>query len=121
MRISDWSSDVCSSDLHEERRGLRVCAREVDHLLALRGDRHAGHDGVVLAGLQRRNDALPGLLDDLALDLHAPAEIGGEIDLEAEQLAGAVGGVDRKRVVWGRSVSVRGDLGGRRVIKKKNK
>src|SRR3546814_17416041 len=22
MRISDWSSDVCSSDLHEQRRGL---------------------------------------------------------------------------------------------------
>src|SRR3546814_11162972 len=28
--------------------------------------------------------------------------------------------LDRKSVVWGKSVSVRGDLGGRRIIKKKN-
>src|SRR3546814_19984274 len=28
---------------------------------------------------------------------------------------------DRKSVVWGKSVSVRVDLGGRRIIKKKNK
>src|SRR3546814_3094863 len=49
MRISDWSSDVCSSDLHEvveaigERNAARrVGARAVDqqrHELLLRGDR----------------------------------------------------------------------------------
>src|SRR3546814_15801738 len=30
-------------------------------------------------------------------------------------------GIDRKSVVWGKSVSVRVDLGGRRIIKKKTK
>src|SRR3546814_19145871 len=29
--------------------------------------------------------------------------------------------VDRKSVVWGKSVSVRGDLGGRRIIQKKRR
>src|SRR3546814_20996061 len=32
-----------------------------------------------------------------------------------------VDGTDRKSVVWGQSVSVRVDLGGRRIIKKKKK
>src|SRR3546814_18523595 len=49
MRISDWSSDVCSSDLHEVVEAIgegnaarRVGARAVDqqrHELLLRGDR----------------------------------------------------------------------------------
>src|SRR3546814_16111811 len=40
----------------------------------------------------------------------------------AAAVAAAGGGTgDRKSVVLGKSVSVRGDLGGRRIIKKKNK
>ena len=64
-----------------------VDARELDHLLALRRDVHAGHDGVVLAGLERRDDAVPILGDDLALDVHAAAELVRELDLEAVELA----------------------------------
>src|SRR3546814_17842634 len=37
------------------------------------------------------------------------------------QLAGGVDGADRKSVVEGKRVSVRGDLGGRRSLKKKKK
>src|SRR3546814_15158695 len=42
---------------------------------------------------------------------HEQAMIGLVLDTADAQ--------DRKRVVWGKSVSVRGDLGGRRSIKKK--
>src|SRR3546814_15516468 len=97
MRISDWSSDVCSSDL--ERHG-------VDDAVRLGGRRHlaladppAQVEGVTHAavGAVPRHD---GLLDrHLAL--------------------GATVQPDRKRVVSGKSVSVRVDLGGSRIIKKK--
>ena len=82
------------------RRGVAV--GELDHLLALVGDRHAGHDDVVLAGLQRRDDAFPVLRHDLALGAHAPAQVVGEVDLEADQLARAVGRVPRRVGALGR-------------------
>src|SRR3546814_8659881 len=55
MRISDWSSDVCSSDLRIEERE-RV-ALQVDVALGL--DRHpvAAAQEVVLRQLHRRGDA----------------------------------------------------------------
>src|SRR3546814_18271630 len=76
MRISDWSSDVCSSDLRAS--GLLE-----------------GRVARVPEG-RRRGPA----------DLH-PGLAGGEP------------GADRKSVVSGTSVSVRVDLGGRRIIKTK--
>src|SRR3546814_18121016 len=74
MRISDWSSDVCSSDL-VWRSGVR---RSRVRLHRLGPDRHRG----------ARSEASPD--------------------------AG-----DRKSVVEGKRVSVRVDLGGRRLSKKK--
>src|SRR3546814_15092272 len=56
MRISDWSSDVCSSDL-EEHRGFRSASRP-----ALPGDAQGGPpvgSGVVLHRLARRLPCLP--------------------------------------------------------------
>src|SRR3546814_7583956 len=60
MRISDWSSDVCSSDLDEGNRGLRdfpvlqTCHHLLGHLVvhagALALEPHILHD--VLAGWQ---------------------------------------------------------------------
>ena len=38
-------------------------------------------------GAQGRDDAVPVLRDDLALHLHARAEVVGEVDLEAFELA----------------------------------
>src|SRR3546814_16758681 len=88
MRISDWSSDVCSSDLRlAQLRGLRR-----DLLIK-------GNDVI--------DRALDRAFEILAADLeHAPRR-------------NAVGDQDRKSVVSGKSVSVRVDLGGRRIIKKK--
>src|SRR3546814_2362689 len=78
MRISDWSSDVCSSDLG--------------------------------AGREPR----PGAAAACALALG-----GRAVDDRACRARGLAHASDRKSVVEGKSVSVRVDLGGRRIIKKK--
>src|SRR3546814_18359019 len=97
MRISDWSSDVCSSDL---------IAAAFGEIAALRGDAGIFRTHIYLA--TGRIDAERRILREVAP--------GDEIEI-----AGA--GSDhaaRKRVVKGKSVSVRVDLGGRRIIKQKN-
>src|SRR3546814_15851432 len=75
MRISDWSSDVCSSDLSKQGEGL----------LALELNEN-GKQKVIDTTTKNPNMRL-----------------------------------DRKSVVSGKSVSVRVDLGGRRIIKKKKR
>src|SRR3546814_14858676 len=101
MRISDWSSDVCSSDL-QRRSGPRPQQRR-----GARGDGSAVGD-----------DPAGGLL--LRVDRHrAPGEGGGRADQRRARARGHLRLSDRKSVVEGKSVSVRVDLGGRRIIKKK--
>src|SRR3546814_18741403 len=73
VRSSDWSSDVCFSDL---------------------------------------------LLGDMARPPGPQVVAVGYVDVMAQHVAQRP--VDRKSVVSGKSVSVRVDLGGRRIIKKKN-
>src|SRR3546814_15280113 len=89
MRISDWSSDVCSSDLE----GGRILQR--------------GHGRADRFG--RRPDGREFLLsrNEHAASGRASGDRGDHRQ-------------DRKSVVWGKSVSVRVDLGGRGIIKKKN-
>src|SRR3546814_13605476 len=89
MRISDWSSDVCSSDLKE--------------IEAISGQSCSIHmpGGLMLADS-------PAWLDFLKVT-QGKARILG---LETEQIGRAS---CRERVC-----SVRVDLGGRRIIKKKN-
>src|SRR3546814_5552533 len=62
MRISDWSSDVCSSDLHQ-RHIAPAC---IDIAEAHDGD-DAGQDEQAA-----RNDAADG-------PVHQPADIGGQL------------------------------------------
>src|SRR3546814_16440977 len=83
MRISDWSSDVCSSDLLLVHYGNHV-------------------------------KAPLGQMVNLLVYRH-PLIAAGEI-AQADQLLG-----DRKSGVEGKSVSVRVDPGGRRILKKKTK
>src|SRR3546814_13910667 len=99
MRISDWSSDVCSSDLDlaRPRRGRRGADLGQDTRRRRRTVRRRG------AADYRRG----------AADRH-PGRLRQPRDRRA-RLA-----IDRKSVVSGKSVSVRVDLGGRRIIKKKN-
>src|SRR3546814_12735693 len=97
MRISDWSSDVCSSDLLEEIDG-RHLAKEAQRQRI--GDEHVDAE-------REQHHA------DIGAEPHQqiPSEHRGEVEHEAG---------DRKSVVEGKSVSVGVDHGGRRIIKKKN-
>src|SRR3546814_14906798 len=99
MRISDWSSDVCSSDLSSVRRHRR---------------RHPVGGGA----RQRR-----GPPEGRACGPARPA-VGLSPDPPVVPLPPAVAlcrHADRKSGVEGKSVSVRGDFGGWRILKKKNK
>src|SRR3546814_20828186 len=96
MRISDWSSDVCSSDLRQ-RGGGTGDHRLIGHRLRLLHlSRTYDHRG---AGAAARDSGR-------AADTRRAADDGDDP-------------VDRKSVVYGKSVSVRVDLGGRSIIQKK--
>src|SRR3546814_19428403 len=84
MRISDWSSDVCSSDLIAQREIIQSIRdqTELEQVHGAGGERRH----------MRRGDT-------------------------GRQHTGYGG--DRKSVVSGKRVSVRVDLGGRRIIKQK--
>src|SRR3546814_15597321 len=110
MRISDWSSDVCSSDLHFlDFDGLRA--------------------GDVTFWSIHRDDELPGcgalkMLDTKHGEIKSmrTAEAFLRQGVAAHMLDYIIDAAraDRKSVVWVKSVSVRVYIGGRRIIKKKN-
>src|SRR3546814_14803001 len=96
MRISDWSSDVCSSDL-AERHHARPRGRGTDGAWRGRCGQRAGR--------ARQQGA------DIGVAVAAGVALDG-LDVGPER-------IDRTSVVEGTSVSVRVDLGGRRSIKTK--
>src|SRR3546814_19635978 len=100
MRISDWSSDVCSSDLPDE---------------VLDAERFG-------VGLHPVGD-FPAQVEGRSLGGHADGVAEGAVAGAAQGVLGGLARArgDRKSVVSGKSVSVRVDLGGRRIIKKKMK
>src|SRR3546814_11480205 len=117
MRISDWSSDVCSSDLSFGK--LRVL------LLSEFG---AFRSLCLLPGGKRISEAIKIDVD--------PEEIINALKITPKRAGGSGRNIkyayaeaicdlrtdprlDRKSVVQGKSVSVRGNHGGRRMIKKK--
>src|SRR3546814_8770945 len=57
MRISDWSSDVCSSDLPRPARGPRMCqsVRKAATVLAWNADQHSlrRDTALVLTGIRK--------------------------------------------------------------------
>src|SRR3546814_13365322 len=92
-RISDWSSDVCSSDLTVSGSGLAV-TMTLSRSLTWRSSCSA-------------STACAGAVPDVVV---APAG-------SAAPSLGAGAASDRKSVVEGKSVAVRVDSGGRRIIK----
>src|SRR3546814_20586220 len=96
MRISDWSSDVCSSDL-----GPRPPARD-DHRAQAAGRR--GHRTGAVGQGDRVGRDRPGRR-------RGGDEVVSAVLSEQPQ--------DRKSVVEGKSVSVRVNRGGRSNVKKK--
>src|SRR3546814_15847917 len=103
MRISDWSSDVCSSDLGRVR--LR-------HAAPLLDTTHRPRPQPRRPEVQRR--VAPGALLGSA---HGGAGLDHAALRQAVRPGRGTG--DRKSVVWGKRVSVRVDHGGPRIIKKK--
>src|SRR3546814_18256097 len=89
MRISDWSSDVCSSDLHQ------VTQADIDAGIVVNQAKVTGNDpdGNPTPEVPSDNPDTPQPTDPTV--------------------------VDRKSVVSGKSVSVRVELGVRRMSKKK--
>src|SRR3546814_16910772 len=134
MRISDWSSDVCSSDLGDG--GAAVDHGEDGGDAAAQGRLVLVDQAAQFLGVQA--------FDDLADEVHranlfGAGGLGGAAAAERQRLlrfgqfafqlaalfdqGGDAGGHflrrrDRKSGGEGKSVSVRVDLGGRRIIKK---
>src|SRR3546814_11214920 len=98
MRISDWSSDVCSSDLAIPKTPIGQNAVNVE-------DHHAHLAGALLYGRRYfgQYQRFGGMR--YMVPLHS------QITLAAS--------TDRKSVVSGKSVSVLVDRGGRRISQKK--
>src|SRR3546814_11108704 len=142
MRISDWSSDVCSSDLLCRAAAVLdviadgiAAARRADqrHLRRAGAPHHLGDDLLELLALFLGRGA-----QALRCRIDAARQRIGEVDGEQPVAGKAValpapesgvpqrGGIavamqDRKSGVWGKSVSVRVAPGGGRIIKKKKR
>src|SRR3546814_14072889 len=102
MRISDWSSDVCSSDLDGDFRGSLGEAAGNYIVLDLGEGRYATYEHLK-----------PGLLVEPGDRVEK-----GEV-IAAPGMTGQATGPDRQSAVTGKSVSVRVELGGRRIINNK--
>src|SRR3546814_17416014 len=103
MRISDWSSDVCSSDL--------IIGRSDGDRRRRGGWRHASRGFVNRRRVNRRVRRCRGTRSGQIRVRHV-----AWLQLGRRRVGG---GEDRKRVGEGKGVSVRVDLGGCRTIKKK--
>src|SRR3546814_12268972 len=102
MRISDWSSDVCSSDLAASRMASllgETVGETVGYRMRLDNK---------ISARTRIEVVTEGVFARMVLDDPDLASISAVL-------------LDRKSVVLGKSVSVRVDLGGRRLIKTKKK
>src|SRR3546814_20793481 len=101
MRISDWSSDVCSSDRGDADRKRRG---------------ETGDDDAPPVVAVRQPAERP-LQRDAAED-HRHHKGCGIGEAEADPASVNRGQADRKGVVYGKSVSVRVNIGGPRTYKK---
>src|SRR3546814_14292784 len=111
MRISDWSSDVCSSDLALQlSREIDVAYKTAWVLLMKLREAVAAERGqmqlsgiVEMDGLYIGGHVKPANRQEERVDRRLPANQSG----------------DRKSAVQGKGVSGRVDIGGRRIIQNK--
>src|SRR3546814_20198228 len=112
MRISDWSSDVCSSDrIRQEPTFPTGCAARQK---TGTGQLHRRYNADRCPGSGPSSNAVYG-----ARFGEEPSSYGGPERPGPGRSAAPVSARARKRVVWGKSVSVRVDFGGRLIITKK--
>src|SRR3546814_17002585 len=110
MRISDWSSDVCSSDLRPDMRGgvERIADREARHRL-----RHRTDDLVVARIWHEKPRSVVTGLPVIEHDYHRNGRPKGtEADVDEEKRR------DRKSDGEGKGASIRCALGGRSIVVK---
>src|SRR3546814_16609086 len=112
MRISDWSSDVCSSDLWSDHR-LGNAAMIGPRALRLAGRTRSVEDRGEIVGAKLSQHGHGGFA--FTPDACQPL-LRGAIVIEQNHLCKMVGPLDRKSVVQGKSVSVSLVLGVRRII-----
>src|SRR3546814_15915408 len=105
MRISDWSSDVCSSDLYAYRCTCHRRRRPADC-----PDRSTDRGWHAIDGRRTASTGVGGRQFS-----RNPAQSAAHWTARNHHFR------DRKSVVKGKSVSVRVHLGGCRIIKKKTK
>src|SRR3546814_16913207 len=94
MRISDWSSDLCSSDLNDDFRRVLYTGQNLQ---------------LVLMALQ------PG--EEIGEEVHEDRDQFFRVEKGKGEVL--IDGIERKSAVKRKRVSVRVDLGGSRSIKKK--
>src|SRR3546814_11447209 len=73
MRISDWSSDVCSPDLHRETALRRVVGPALRHGLGAAVEADAVHAVLVEVAEARSLPAAEGMIGDRPRDRHVDA------------------------------------------------
>src|SRR3546814_14502375 len=122
MRISDWSSDVCSSDLvvlRGDDQAARILVDAVDDA----GPRDAADARKLSrAMVEQRVDERAVEIARGGVDDHAGGLVDDDQmlilpgDDEIEVLRGVMRRGDRKSVGEGKRGSVRGGLGGRRLL-----
>src|SRR3546814_19356489 len=108
MLISDWSSDVCSSDLPQLR--WRTYSDQLTTIATTLGAQLCITLGALLA-------EVPPTRPPPVVGTAPTLEVVGGVTPQPSSYEGPTG-IDRKRAVWGKSVSVRGGLGGWRINKK---
>src|SRR3546814_20750903 len=123
MRISDWSSDVCSSDLHGSDEGF-ICGQAIMGLpKSMRVD---GKMRLCIVSARHQERAFTILLPDFRFDPVRQGEAFLSVrpvqnpqcnDLFAPDIGLSLAG-DRKSVVEGQGGASRVDSGGLRFFKK---
>src|SRR3546814_18154359 len=121
MRISDWSSDVCSSDLF-----VRCTVGEPQLFFCMPSSFCGSPEPDPDRKCECKNDQAGVVPQARDLGVAHGADIAEPVSecVAFRTKADGVQGVelrDRKNGVEGTSESVRGDLGGGRIIKKKKK
>src|SRR3546814_16706209 len=132
MRISDWSSDVCSSDLRNPISRTKRSGRRFQNRLELRGKFILARAEGAVEGGRADGEGVDARLGKGA-DAREAVDATGDHEsapggtarrphqLQRVGLGGTVGQqVDRKSVEQGKSASVRVALGGRRINTKTN-
>src|SRR3546814_12281619 len=129
MRISDWSSDVCSSDLAPAETDVYHLHDIVADALISGSHATVSPTEVRLMSLREEAAMFNSNGDQWESDPEKPWDLrkGGEhilsVSVPFDHVARTLpmqpadaAGIDRQSVVKGKSVSVRVDLGGRRLI-----